>query len=86
MAQADRVHSTPPTNTSATTPKSSRRSFLVQAAGVAAGGAAIGAGLPLPAPSVAAQTITHGRKYGEADMSAARDLTQFLAVDTQLLC
>jgi hypothetical protein len=57
MTKADRVHSTPPTNTSATTPKSSRRSFLVQAAGVAAGGAAIGAGLPLPAPSVAAQTI-----------------------------
>jgi hypothetical protein len=47
------VFSTPPTNTSATTPKSSRRSVLLQAAG----GPAIGAGLPLPAPSVAAQTI-----------------------------
>jgi hypothetical protein len=57
MAKADRVLSTPPTNTSATTPKSSRRSFLVQAAGVTAGGAAIGAGLPLPAPSVAAQPL-----------------------------
>jgi hypothetical protein len=53
MTQADSVHSTPPTNTSATTPKSSRRGFLVQAAGVA-GGAAIGAGLPLPAPPTAA--------------------------------
>jgi hypothetical protein len=51
MTQADRVHSTPPTNTSATTPKSSRRGFLV---GAAAGGAAIGAGLPLPAPPTAA--------------------------------
>jgi hypothetical protein len=52
MAQADRVHSTPPTNTSATiAPQSSRRGFLVQAAGVAVGGAAIGAGLPLPAPA-----------------------------------
>jgi hypothetical protein len=49
MAQADSVHSTPPTNTSATSPQSSRRGFLVQAAGVAAGGAALGAGLPLPA-------------------------------------
>jgi hypothetical protein len=49
MIQADSVHSTPPTNTSATTPpQSSRRGFLVQAAGVAAGGAALGAGLPLP--------------------------------------
>ena len=56
MAQADSVHSTPPTNTSATTPQSSRRGFLVQAAGVAAGGVAIGAGLPLPAsPAAAAQ-------------------------------
>src|ERR1700733_13717474 len=51
MAKAKRVHSTPPTNTSATTPQSSRRGFLVQAAGVAAGGAVIGAGLPLPAPA-----------------------------------
>jgi hypothetical protein len=58
MTQADRVHSTPPTNTSATNPKSSRRGFLVQAAGVAAGGAAVGAGLPLPAPpTAAAQTL-----------------------------
>jgi hypothetical protein len=57
MAQADSVHSTPPTNTSATTPQSSRRGFLIQAAGAAAGGAALGAGLPLPAPSgAAAQT------------------------------
>jgi hypothetical protein len=54
MTKADRVLSTPPTNTSVTTPKSSRRGFLVQAAGVAAGGAAIGAGLPLPAPPTAA--------------------------------
>jgi hypothetical protein len=57
MTQATRVHSTPPTNTSATTPKSSRRGFLVQAAGVAVGGAAIGAGLPLPAPPAAAAPV-----------------------------
>ena len=57
MPKANRVLSTPPTNTSATTPKSSRRGFFVQAAGVAAAGAAIGAGLPLPAPSAAAQSL-----------------------------
>jgi hypothetical protein len=57
MAKADRVLSTPPTNTSATSPQASRRGFLVQAAGVAAGGAALGAGLPLPAsPAVTAQS------------------------------
>jgi hypothetical protein len=49
MAQAKTRDSTPPTNTSAPTPQSSRRGFLFQAAGVAAGGAALGAGLPLPA-------------------------------------
>ena len=59
MIQADSVHSTPPTNTSATSPQSSRRGFLVQAAVVAAGGAAIGAGCrasyrPLTAQSSAA--------------------------------
>jgi hypothetical protein len=56
MTQADSVHSTPPTNTSAIQAQSSRRTFLVHAAGVAAGGAALGAGLPLPAPA-AAQTL-----------------------------
>jgi hypothetical protein len=53
MAKAKSVYSTPPTNTSAPNPQSSRRGFLVQAAGVAAGGAAIGAGLPLPEPLAA---------------------------------
>jgi hypothetical protein len=64
MAKADRVLSTPPTNTSATTPKSSRRGFLVQAAGVAAGGAAIGAGLPLPAAhTLDAELIELGARF-----------------------
>jgi hypothetical protein len=64
MAKADRVLSTPPTNTSAITPKSSRRGFLVQAAGVAAGGAAIGAGLPLPAPpTLDAELIELGAQF-----------------------
>jgi hypothetical protein len=43
------VLGTLPLNTSAPTPKSSRRGFLVQATAVAAGGAALGASLPLPA-------------------------------------
>jgi hypothetical protein len=42
MTRADSVHSTPPQNTS------SRRKFLAQAAAAVAGGAAIGATLPLP--------------------------------------
>ena len=42
MTQADSVLSTPPPITS------SRRKFLAQAAGVAAGGAALGMALPLP--------------------------------------
>jgi hypothetical protein len=50
---SDRVLGTPPTNTSASTSKSSRRGFLVQATAAAAGGAALGAGLPLPASPAA---------------------------------
>ncbi|RZN31254.1 hypothetical protein CWO90_17590 [Bradyrhizobium sp. Leo121] len=55
MNRADRVHSTPPLNSSsnniaATTDidcvNSTRRAFLAQAAAVTAGGAALGAALP----------------------------------------
>jgi hypothetical protein len=53
MAQADSVHSTPPTNTSAIQAQSSRRTFLAQAAG----GAALGVGLPLPAPAATPDPI-----------------------------
>jgi hypothetical protein len=69
MAQAESVHSTPPTNTSAPTPQSSRRGFLVQATVVAAAGAAIGASLPLPEPSAVtalncdAELIDLGAKF-----------------------
>lgn len=51
MIKADSVHSTPPLNTSAIP---SRRRFLAQAAGVAAGSAALGVALPLPEPAGAA--------------------------------
>jgi hypothetical protein len=46
MTQADRVHSTPPVNTSSN--NTSRRGFLTQAAAVTAGGAALGLALQLP--------------------------------------
>jgi hypothetical protein len=58
MAKANGVLSTQPTNTSVPSPQSSRRSFLAQAAIAASGGAALGAGLPLP---------TAQRSDGETD-------------------
>ena len=66
MTQADSVLSTPPTNTSAIQPQSSRRSFLVQAAGVAAGGAALGMALPLPSPAATPQGVPDASKAGPA--------------------
>jgi hypothetical protein len=101
MIQADRVLSTPPTNTSATTPQSSRRGFLVQAAGVAAGGAAIGAGLPLPARSAAAAAtdpafvviaekraadIAHGVAIDAQDEAERDQGVEYLAVDEDQRC
>jgi hypothetical protein len=50
MIEADRVLSTPPKNTSAV---STRRSFLSQTAGIAAGGAALALGTVSPQPSAA---------------------------------
>jgi hypothetical protein len=58
MAETDRI-----TNTSATEPQSSRRGFLVQAMATAAGGAVLGAGLPLPASS----SVTPQSLDAEAD-------------------
>ena len=57
MTQADRVLSTPPTNTSALPADPSRRGFLAQAAVVAAGGAALGVALPLPGSAGATERI-----------------------------
>ena len=66
MTLADRVHSTPPLNSSSNivaepgTPgpvHSSRRSFLARAAAVAAGGAALGAAMPLPRPAAGAEQV-----------------------------
>jgi hypothetical protein len=53
MTQADRVNSTPTTNTSSN--NTSRRGFLTQAAAVTAGGAALG--LALPWPGLAAEAV-----------------------------
>jgi hypothetical protein len=59
MSKSDRVLGTPPTNMSAknlnSSVDSSRRLFLVQAAGAAAGGAALGAVLPLPLSAATSQ-------------------------------
>ena len=51
MTRADSVHSTPPLNTS------SRRIFLAQAAVAVAGGAALGAALPLPESALASGQV-----------------------------
>jgi hypothetical protein len=52
MSKSDRVLGTPPTNTSVDT---SRRGFFAQAAVVVAGGAALGAALPLPLSAATSQ-------------------------------
>jgi hypothetical protein len=64
MIQADRVHSTPPTNTpiSQNNPvdATSRRRFLTNAAGVAAGGAVLAMATIPPALAAAAPAVTLG--------------------------
>ena len=58
MTQADSVHSTPPINTSAINLiDPSRRGFLVRAAAVAAGSAAVGMALPPPQSANASQGV-----------------------------
>jgi hypothetical protein len=86
MAKATRVHSTPPTNTSAIQAQSSRRTFLAQAAGVAAGGAALGAGLPLPALAAAAvdpifAVIDEHKKAHAGHWAAINELARMEKVD-----
>jgi hypothetical protein len=86
---SDRVHSTPPTNTSAINPSSSaeasRRGFLVQAAGVAAGGAALGAGLPLPAPAGTSQEVPDAILAAiENHKAAHRSLTEMVHIQFDL--
>jgi hypothetical protein len=66
MIQADRVHSTPPTNTSAINDPPvdpSRRSFLSRAAGAAAGGAvlALATSQPIAAASAPAARLNEAR-------------------------
>jgi hypothetical protein len=76
------VLSTPPTNTSATQAQSSRRTFLVQAAGVAAGGAALGMAIPLPAPAATPQGAPDPAFALIAEKLAA-DVAHCEAIDAQ---
>ena len=57
MTRADRVHSTPSTNASALPVDTTRRGFLAQAAAAAAGGATLGASLPLPVSAGDAERV-----------------------------
>ena len=85
MTQADRVHSTPPTNTSALPVDATRRGFLAQAAVAAAGGAALGLALPLPGSAGAAERVPDSiyaaiERHRElsADYTAAVDISSKL--------
>jgi hypothetical protein len=70
MTQADSVHSTPPTNTSAT-----RRRFLSQSAGMAAGGAVLAlATIPLASASAAPASPLDPANASPALRAAARAL------------
>jgi hypothetical protein len=74
MARADCVLSTPPTNTSAITP-TSRRGFLAQAAGVAAGGSVLAlATIPPAAAAGPSALVLDGTKINQE----LRDLVQAL--------
>src|SRR5450759_4733104 len=71
MTQADSVHSTPPTNTSAT-----RRRFLSQAAGMAAGGTALAlATIPPASAASAPAALARWPEVDGALMHASCDLT-----------
>jgi hypothetical protein len=86
MTQADRVLSTPPTNTPVDT---SRRRFLSQAAVVAAGGAALGVALPLPLTAESAERVSdpiyaaiESHKAAVAAGEAAHD--RYMALEEEL--
>jgi hypothetical protein len=88
------VHSTPPTNTSANTPQSSRRRFLVQADGVAAGGAILALATIPPAsalnvraalaasPDPVFALIAAHKRIMEKVVAIEAELTQDLALGT----
>lgn len=60
MTRADRVHSTPPIRTPIDT---KRRNLIAQAAAAVAGGALVGAALPLPNAAVAAMQVASDPVY-----------------------
>ena len=68
MTQADCVHSTPPTHTSAVTPSQSRRGFLAAAA-VAAGGTALALAAIPPAQAAASPVTAPSRAEANPALS-----------------
>jgi hypothetical protein len=87
MTRADRVLSTPPTNTPISQTHSdgpSRRRFLTQAAGVAAGGAALAMALPLPVSAGPSERVPDpilaAIETHKAAQEVARDAVQLQSV------
>jgi hypothetical protein len=89
MAQADRVHSTPPTNTSATNPTRpvdpARRGFITLAAGasIISVGSLAAVAMPIAAaiPNTAAATADHA--YALIAEKLAADAGHSVAIDAQ---
>jgi hypothetical protein len=89
MAQADRVHSTPPTNTSATNPTRpvdpTRRGFITLAAGasIISVGSLAAVAMPIAAaiPNTAAATADHA--YALIAEKLAADAGHSVAIDAQ---
>jgi hypothetical protein len=94
MTQADSVHSTPPTNTPISqidpTGATSRRRFLSQAAGVAAGSSVLALAVIPPAPAVAAPTglpdpiLAAIEAHKAADSHFADAMRRHCALDEEL--
>jgi hypothetical protein len=80
MTQADRVHSTPPTNTPVDT---TRRRFLSQAAGVAAGSTALALATSSPASAAVTPASPRDAVYGLIEAHRAAHAAHILACDEQ---
>ena len=78
MTQAESVHSTPPINTSAT-----RRRFLSQSAGMAAGGAVLALATIPPGPAVGAPASALDPVFALIAEKRAIDVAHCAAIDAQ---